>query len=49
MWSMRLAKEGYGTITEIKNLDIGTFINLIHYDNFINKYQEEIQALNQKE
>lgn len=49
MWSMRLAKEGYGTITEIKNLDIGTFINLIHYDNFINKYQEEIQVLNQKE
>lgn len=46
MWSMRLAKEGYGTITEIKNLDIGTFINLIHYDNFINKYKDELQELN---
>lgn len=45
---MRLAKEGYGTISEIKNLDIGTFLNLIHYDNFINQYKSVLQYLNSK-
>lgn len=45
---MRLAKEGYGTISEIMNLDVRTFINLIHYNNFINKYQNVLEELNKK-
>lgn len=48
MWAMRLTHERYGTITEIKNLDVKTFIDLIHYDNYLNKYEAVLRELNQK-
>lgn len=46
---MRLSHEGYGSITEIKNLDIKTFMDLVHYDNYINKYDSLLRELNKKE
>lgn len=43
---MRLAKSGYGSITEINNLSGDKFINLIHYENFLSDYTSAIKALN---
>ncbi len=45
---MRLAKAGYGTITEIKNLDSDTFMNLVHYENYTGEYQKAVMDLNKK-
>ena len=49
MWAMRLSRQGYGSITEIKNLDVSTFLNLIHYENYIDKYQYVFRELNKRE
>ena len=46
---MRLAKQGYGDIATIKNLDVGTFINLIHYEKFLDKYEYALKELNKKD
>lgn len=45
-WAMRLSKAGYGDIMVIKNLDIKTFIDLIHYENYNNEYQAVMMELN---
>lgn len=46
---MRLSKAGYGSITEIKNLDSETFLNLIHYENYTADYQKAVMELNKKD
>lgn len=43
---MRLAKAGYGDIKVIKSLDVKTFFDLVHYDNYINEYKNEFERLN---
>lgn len=45
---MRLAKAGYGSINDMDNVSSDKFINLIHYENFLNEYQEAVRALNKK-
>lgn len=49
VWIMKLAKEGYGSYEEMRNLDVRSFINLIHYENYLNKYQDMVQWLNRKD
>lgn len=46
---MRLSKSGYGDIVTIKNLDSETFMNLIHYENYIIEYENTVRALNKKD
>lgn len=43
---MKLAKAGYGSITEIKNLDSNSFMNLIFYENYLTDYQNAVTHLN---
>lgn len=45
---MKLAKEGYGDIQTIKQLDGSTFIDLIHYTNFLTDYENAVKSLNKK-
>ena len=45
---MKLSKQGYGDINLIKNLDVLTFMNLIHYENYCIEYQDALNALNTK-
>lgn len=45
---MKLTKSGYGSITEIKNLDSQTFMDLIHYEKYLDDYQEAVRELNKK-
>ena len=46
---MRISEEGYGSITEIKNLDSGTFMNLIHRIKFLADYKHAVNELNRKQ
>lgn len=46
---MKLSKEGYGDIKTIKSLDSETFMNLIHYENYIIEYDNAMRELNKKE
>ena len=46
---MRLSRQGYGSISEVKNLDVGTFMNLIHYENYLDKYQGVFRELNKRD
>lgn len=48
VWAMRISEEGYGSITEIKNLDSATFLNLIHRIKFLSDYKKAVQELNKK-
>ncbi len=43
---MKLSRAGYGDILTVKNLDIGTFMNLIHYENYLSEYQRVARELN---
>ncbi len=45
---MRLSKEGYGSINEIKHLDVKTFLDLVHYEEYVDKYSKAFRALNEK-
>ena len=45
---MRLSRQGYGDIVTIKNLDIGSFIRLIHYEQYLDKYEQVFRELNKK-
>ena len=45
---MKLAKMGYGSILEIKQLDSETFIDLVHYENYLSEYQKAVIGLNKK-
>lgn len=44
---MRLARK-YGSINEIENLPADKFMDLIHYENYLNKYKESYRQLNKK-
>ena len=44
----KLSKSGYGDIQTIRNLDGGTFINLIHYECYLMDYEKAVKALNCK-
>lgn len=46
---MRLSKAGYGSIIEIKNLNSETFLNLIHYENYLAQYQKVVMDMNRKD
>lgn len=48
MWAMRLSSKGYGDIITIKNLDAATFMNLVHYENYLDKYARVFKELNKK-
>lgn len=48
LWMFKLAKSGYGDIQTIKNLDGETFMNLIHYENYLLDYEKAVRALNTK-
>jgi hypothetical protein len=48
VWSMRLSRQGYGSINEIETLPVDKFFNLIHYENYLTKYNEVINELNRK-
>lgn len=43
---MRLSKAGYGDIMVIKGLDVKTFIDLIHFENYNAEYQAIMMELN---
>lgn len=45
---MKLSKAGYGSITEIKNLDSDSFMNLIFYENYLVDYQNAVTNLSRK-
>lgn len=45
---MKLARQGYGDINTIKNLDVETFINLVNYENYLDKYAQVFRDLNKK-
>jgi hypothetical protein len=45
---MRLSKEGYGSLNEVKNFDVETFMDLIHYENYLTKYNNVMNELNRK-
>lgn len=45
---MRLSRQGYGDIVTIKELDIGTFIKLINYELYLNKYDKVFREINKK-
>ena len=45
---MKLSECGYGSITEIKNLDSETFMNLVHRVKFLDDYKEAVRELNKK-
>nr|DAJ74783.1 MAG TPA: hypothetical protein [Caudoviricetes sp.] len=45
---MKLSKEGYGSIQEIRSMDIGTFMNLIHYERYLDQYAHAVRGLNKK-
>lgn len=44
---MKLAKAGYGDIETIRNLDVGMFMNLVHFENYNNEYSQVFMELNQ--
>lgn len=46
---MKLARSGYGNINEIKQLDSSTFIDLIHYENYLVEYDNVLHDLNKGE
>jgi hypothetical protein len=48
MWAMRLSRQGYGDIVTIKNLDVKTFLDLIHYENYLSKYDTVLRELNKR-
>lgn len=43
---MKLAKSGYGDIVTIQNLDVKTFFDLVHYQNYLDDYIKEFEDLN---
>lgn len=43
---MRLSRQGYGDINTIKGLDVKTFLDLIHYENYLTKYDTVLRELN---
>jgi hypothetical protein len=45
---MKLSRQGYGDINTIKNLDVETFINLVNYENYLDKYAKVFRDLNRK-
>lgn len=45
---MRLSRQGYGDIELISNLDVERFMNLVHYENYLQKYDNVLNALNKK-
>lgn len=47
-YCMMLSKAGYGSIDILRGYDIETFINLIHYENFVADYRDEMLALNKE-
>lgn len=44
---MRLSKLGYGDIMTVKNLDVQTFIDLIHYEEFLDRYTQTVRSMNE--
>lgn len=48
MWQMRLANQHYGTLREIEELSVNKFFDLIHYENYLSKYQRSFAFLNRK-
>lgn len=46
LWTMKLSRAGYGDILTVKKLDIGTFMNLLHYENYLSEYQRVFRELN---
>lgn len=48
VWTMELAGKGYGSYNEIKELSIDKFMNLIHYERYLNEYQRVFRELNKK-
>lgn len=49
MWAMKLSKSGYGDINTIKQLDSETFMNLVHYENYLVEYENAVHFLNMKD
>lgn len=45
---MKLSKSGYGDINTIKNLNSKEFMELIHYERFLDDYAMAFRALNEK-
>lgn len=45
---MRLSRQGYGDINTIKGLDVKTFLDLVHYENYLAKYDTVLRELNKK-
>ena len=43
---MQLSKSGYGTINELLQLKGSKFMNLVHYEKFLNKFETVIKELN---
>lgn len=46
---MKLSKAGYGDINTIKQLDSSTFLNLVHYENYLVDYENAVRNLNKKD
>ena len=45
---MKLSRQGYGDINTIKNLDVKTFLDLVHYENYIAEYDRVLRELNKR-
>lgn len=45
---MKLSRQGYGDIVTVKNLDVGTFMHLIQYEIYLDKYTQVFRDLNKK-
>jgi hypothetical protein len=48
VWAMRLSRQGYGDLNTMHNMAVDRFINLIHYENYLSKYDVVFRELNKK-
>lgn len=48
VWAMRLSRQGYGDINAMHELSVDKFINLIHYENYLSKYDVALRELNKR-
>lgn len=47
-WAISLCKAGYGAVDLILKYDSDIFMNIMHYETFLNDYGREAQALREE-
>lgn len=44
----RLSKAGYGTIREVREMDVREVLQLLHYETFLAEYEDKYVELNKE-